>query len=143
MTSRIVSTEGERAALVKFIEARELPFTVTVESGRKRSVEQNRLQRSIIQDIAEQLGDQTTEEVRARCKLQYGVPILRRDSEAFRAAYDKHIKALPYETKLAFMSEPIDWPVTRMMTVKQKTEYLDTVMRVHAEQGIVFRGDVT
>jgi hypothetical protein len=35
------------------------------------------------------------------------------------------------------MLEPMDFPVTRMMNVKQKSEYLDAINRHFAEQGVV------
>jgi hypothetical protein len=35
------------------------------------------------------------------------------------------------------MAEPIDFPVTRQMTTKQKTEYLDGVFKALSEQGVI------
>ena len=99
-------------------------------SGKHRRTEQNRLQRLWCHEIAEQLADRTAEEVRGDCKLHFGVPILRAESEEFCAAYDKHIRPLSYETKLAFMSVPLDWPVTRLMTTRQTHDYLEQV-RTH------------
>jgi hypothetical protein len=136
MTSRNVTTEWERDAAIKLLRARKLPYTLTLTDGRRRTVDQNRLQRLWMGEIAEQLGDQTPEEVRGYCKLAIGVPILRAENDAFREAYDKHIKGLPYETKMAMMMEPLDWPVTRLMTTAQKSRYLDGVQRRFAEQGV-------
>lgn len=137
MTSRSVETDIQRAMLIRLIEARTLPFTVEIVDGRRRSSEQNRLQRQWINEIAEQLGDRTPEEVRAECKLRFGVPILRAESEIFRKKYDRLIKSMPYETKLELMAEPMDFPITRLMNVKQKTQYLDAIQRHYAEQGVV------
>jgi len=67
-------------------------------------------------------------------KLRIGVPILRRDSEAFRALYDRLLKPMAYEDKLEAM-EIIE--VTRGMTVKQMTEFLESVQRHWAKQGLV------
>jgi len=99
----------------------------------KRSLDQNALSFEIYKDIAGQVGDQTPDEVRRECKLRYGIPILRTD-EGFRNLYDKSIKStLNYEEKLEAMA----WfPVTRLMSKKQFTEYLDTVIREYAKQGI-------
>ena len=80
----------------------------------------------------------TAEEVRAYCKLTIGIPILRAESELFAQKYDEHIRRLPYETKLAMMAEPFDFPVTRLMTTAQKTRYLDEVQRHFGAQGVVF-----
>jgi hypothetical protein len=108
------------------------PFIVQV-VGEKRSLDQNALAFALYTEIAGQVGDQSVNEIRAECKLRYGVPILRAASEDFRARYDKVIKPHDYETKLALM----DWlPVTSLMDKAQFTEYLDTVIREHSKQGI-------
>lgn len=104
------------------------PCTVTIERGKKRSVEQNRLQRLWLLEAQDQ-GDQTAEEYRAYCKLHFGVPILRAENYEFRGAYDRLIRPRPYEEKLELMMVPLDFPVTRLMTTKQKTEYLDAMYR--------------
>lgn len=137
MTTRVVSTEADREGLLRLIRARPLPFTVEIVKGKRRSVEQNRLQRRLLNEIAEQTG-QTAEEVRASCKLTIGVPILRAESELFAEKYDRHIRHLPYETKLALMAEPFDFPVTRLMRTDQKTRYLDEIVRHFGAQGVVF-----
>lgn len=134
--TRSVDTETERDLLIKLIQRREIPFTVTVISGRRRSVLQNRLNRQWMIDASEQLGDQTPEEVRAYCKLTIGVPILRAENEAFCEGYDRVVKPLPYETKLALMAEPLDLPVTRLMTSEQFTRYLDSVAKHWSEKGV-------
>jgi hypothetical protein len=137
MTSRVITNTIDRAALVRFIETRQMPFTIEIVPGKRRSIEQNKLQRRVINTIAEQTG-QTAEEVRGYCKLTIGVPILRAENELFALKYDETIKGLPYETKLAIMQEPLDLPITRLMTTPQKTRYLDGVMRHFSEQGVVF-----
>ncbi|GEK48452.1 hypothetical protein HPA02_27350 [Bisbaumannia pacifica] len=91
---------------------------------KRRSWEQNKLQRKWCAEAAAQ-GDMTAEEYRGFCKLHFGVPILRRDSEAFREVYDRLIRPRDYAEKLELMQEPIDSQVTRLMTAAQKTEYLD------------------
>ena len=136
MTSRIINTEAERDGLVLLIKAQKLPFTIQVTKGRRRSVEQNRLQRMWVAEISEQIGEYTPEEVRAYCKLTMGVPILRAENDDFREKYDKHVRGLAYEVKLALMSEPLDMPVTRMMTTDQKRRYLDAVHKHFAAQGV-------
>ena len=137
MTSRIVTSEYEHRMFIKLVEGQKLPFTGSMVSGKSRSWLQNKLQRKWCDEIAEQLGDQTSEEWRGYCKLRFGVPIRRRDDAEFCEAYDKHIKHLPYETKIALMMLPIDFPVTRDMKTGQKTEYLDAVLRHFSEQGVI------
>jgi hypothetical protein len=136
-TSRIVETEHDRAVLIRFIEKKRLPFTTTMTDGKHRTDHQNKLQRQWVAEISQQLGDMTPEEVRGYCKLAFGVPILRQENDAFRAAYDATIKPLNYEAKLRLMMEPFDFGVTRIMTTRQKTAYLDAVHRHFSEQGVV------
>lgn len=119
------------------METHKLPCMVEVHNGKPRTVLQNRLQRKWMTEIAEQLGDRTPEEVRAYCKLTIGVPILREENETFRVKYDQIVRPLPYEQKLAIMSEPLDMPVTRLMSTKQKHAYLDAIFQHFSEKGIV------
>lgn len=135
--TRFVETERERHLLIRFIESQTLPITVSVTKGGKRSLKQNRLQRQWLNEISQQLGDQTPEEVRGYCKLTIGVPILRAENEAFREKYDAIVRPLPYEQKLALMMEPMDFPITRLMSIKQATAYLDGVHRHFSAKGIV------
>jgi hypothetical protein len=137
MTTRFIETEADRRMLLRFIEGHKIPCAVTIAHGGKRSLKQNRLQRQWLNEIAEQLGDRTPEEVRGYCKLTIGVPILRAEHETFCARYDAIVKPLPYEDKLALMMEPLDFPVTRLMTTKQATAYLDGVHRHFSEMGVV------
>lgn len=136
MSTRYAETERERTALLLFIEQQKLPLAVSVNSGSPRTTKQNRLQRQWCNEIADQLGDRTAEEVRGEAKLTFGVPILRAASEDYRRVYDKHVKGLPYHQKLALMMEPFDFAVTRLMTTRQHTNYLDAMHRHYSERGI-------
>jgi hypothetical protein len=89
-----------------------------------------------VREAAEQFGDRTAENVRGWGKLHHGVPILRAESDEYRARYDKVFKPLDYETKLELMQEPFDFPVTRLMNVSQKTRYLDAIHRALSEMGV-------
>lgn len=136
MTTWVVRTVLERARVLKMIENRkELPFTVNITKGVKRSDEQNKLQRKWLLEAQEQ-GDQTAEEYRAMCKLHFGVPILRAENEEFREVYDRLIRPRDYAEKLELMRVPMDLPVTRIMTTKQKTDYLDAIYRHFTEEGM-------
>ena len=123
--------------LIKLIETQKLPFTANIQRGSIRSYEQNRLQRLWCNEISEQLGDRTPEEVRGECKLTIGVPILRAEDEEFRVQYDRLIRPLAYEDKLACMMEPIDLPVTRRMKTAQKNKYLDGIFDLFTKQGVI------
>lgn len=136
MTTHIVRSAEEMERVARLVGNLKPPLTITVTSGASRSIEQNKLQRLWCMEAAEQLGDRTAEEVRGFCKLHYGVPIMREGHEDFRETYDRLIKPLPYETKLAFMMEPLDFPITRLMTVGEKSQYLDAMHKGLSELGV-------
>lgn len=124
METRFVETEEARQLWLKYLMSLELPFAASVFEGSKRSLAQNRLQRLLCNEIASQWEGHNAEYVRAYCKLTIGVPILRAASEAFREKYDRLLKPMTFEQKIEIMSEPMDLPVTRIMTVAQKSEFL-------------------
>jgi len=134
MTTRPVKNEADLKLLTIYLEQRKRPFTVEVTDGRDRSAEQNRLSQKWYSEIAEQTGEDR-EEVRSRCKLEIGVPIMREASDKFRATYDRLIRPLDYADKLALIRDT-DMPVTRLMNVGQMTEFMDAVFQKHAEFGI-------
>lgn len=126
-TSRIIQTPEDMESLTALLSNRAMPFTVAIKDGKHRTNNQNRLQHMWMAEAADQLKDQTSEDYRAYCKLHIGVPILRNCHEVFAEKYDRLIKPLPYEVKIEYMKEPIGFPVTSLMTTKQKGEYLDAV----------------
>lgn len=135
MSSHVIRNEDQRQKLIRALMAMDLPSTVSIRKGADRTVEQNKLQRLWVAEAAEQLGDEP-EEIRAYLKLRIGVPILRENHDDFRVQYDELVKPLPYEQKLALMREPVDFPVTRLMKVPEKREYLDRVYQHLSEQGV-------
>ncbi len=136
MTTHIVRSAEDMERVARLVGNLKPPLTITVTSGASRSLEQNKLQRLWCMEAAEQLGDRTAEEIRGFCKLHYGVPIMREGHDDFRETYDRLIKTLPYETKLAFMMEPLDFPITRLMTVGEKSQYLDAMHKGLSELGV-------
>ena len=136
MTTHIVRSAEDMERVARLVGNLKPPLTITVTSGASRSLEQNKLQRLWCMDAAEQLGDRTAEEVRGFCKLHYGIPIMREGHEDFREVYDRLIKPLPYETKIAYMMEPLDFPITRLMTVGEKSQYLDAMHKGLSELGV-------
>ena len=113
--------------------------TVTIEKGRTKykSHKQDKMENKWHVEAFEQLKDNEPEYKRGEAKLLLGVPILRNENEAFKKDYDLMIKPLPYEWKIKMMMEPIDFPVTRRMTMKQKARYLDAVKTRYEEQGVI------
>jgi hypothetical protein len=110
---------------------------VSIKTAEKdRSSSQNRLAFAWYKHLAAEMQDGTPEDKRAYCKLCIGVPI-RREKEEFRVVYDEHIRPLSYEAKIACMKSPIDFPVTRDMTIKEMTTYLNNIDQHFAEQGVI------
>lgn len=135
MSTRSIANKEQLDLLVTYLSNRKLPFTVEITDGRSRSVEANKLSQKWYAEIADQTGEDR-EDVRARCKLEIGVPILRAANEKFKATYDRLIRPLAHEDKLAAIRD-MDVPVTRLMNVSQMTQYMDLVFQRHAEFGIV------
>lgn len=135
--NRTIQTGQDKAMAIRLLEARPVPFTLSITDGKHRSTAQNKLAHMWMAEIAQQKGDMTPQDVRAYCKLTIGVPLLRAENEAFREGYDRIVRPLSYEQKIALMGEPLDLPVTRLMTTKQKTQYLDAIARHFGEQGII------
>ena len=136
MTSRVISCETDRKALVSLIENKKPPFSIVITDGRKRSIAQNRLQRLWMNEAAEQLHEDTSEGYRAYCKAWFGLPILCEDEE-FSRDYNDIVRPLTYEQKIKIMGLPIDFPVTRLMTVAQKQRYLDSVYGYFTGLGVL------
>ena len=136
MATHIVRSAEDMERVARLVGNLKPPLTITVTSGASRSLEQNKLQRLWCMEAAEQLGDRTAEEIRGFCKLHYGVPIMREGHDDFRETYDRLIKPLPYEPKLAYMMEPLDFPITRLMTGGEKSQYLDAMHKGLSELGV-------
>lgn len=133
MAHRIIENASDLADFARFLGNIKLPVTVEWVQGRDRTRDQNALQFLWAQEVSQQRGDCTTDEVRRDWKLRHGVPILREASPDFRAVYDKAIKPLPYELKVAAMAFI---PVSSEMKVRQMVQYLDTIQRECLEQGL-------
>ena len=101
-----------------------------------RSEMQNRTVFMWYREIAKAKGDETATDVRAYCKLHYGGPILREDNDDFREDYDQIVRPLSYENKLKIMVEPLDLPVTRIMSVDQMQRYMEEVEKYGYSFGV-------
>lgn len=112
----------------------QLPVTVSWKKGASRSLDQNALLWKWNGEIAAQLGDTTPEEVHAENKLTVGIPILR-ENDDFRETYDATLRPLPYERKLKLMEGELI-SVTRVMTTKEMSRFMDEVYRKWTERGM-------
>jgi len=97
-----------------------------------RSSKQNRLSFLWYRILGETTGHGIEYE-RHYHKLTYGIPLLREDA-AFNHFYQTALGHLSYEQRLMAMEYV---PVTRLMTVKQFAQYLNTVDQESANKGIV------
>ena len=94
-----------------------------------RTLAQNAGTHVLYEIIAQALPEDDAAGWKRYCKLHFGVPILRAEDPEFRDIYDRSIKPLPYETKLAVMAY---FPVTSLMNRDQIGRYIDA-MRDHFE----------
>lgn len=118
-------------------------YVCNIDTSKKRSVDQNRLWAAIYKRISEQLGAGTAEDIkdwRAECKLNHGVPIMRRDSDKFEEDWRKYLSGKNYEQQLDFMKrffgDPDGFPVTRQFNTKQGKEYTDALADTYVPQGV-------
>lgn len=137
MTTKVLKSADDIEALSRFISSRgSFPITVTITKGSPRADQQNRLAQRWNADISRQIEDQTFEDIRTFNKLHFGVPILRAENEAFRIEYDRVFKGMSYEEKVNSI-QVFDLPVTRLLTTKQMSLYMDEVLKYWTEKGFV------
>ena len=132
-----VRTEQERQIFVNAATIRPLPYSAQMTKPKSiRSAKQNSLQRKWLAE-AEDQGDNKAEEYRGYCKLHFGVAIMKYESPEWAEKYDAIIKPLDYEQKLQMMMEPLDFPVTRCMSTKGKSAYLDKMLAHFESLGFI------
>lgn len=116
----------------------EQPFTWSIEAGVKegRRAAQNRLSHRWYADVARCLEGHEVSDVRAISKLHHGVPLMRELHDDFREKWDRLVKdRFTYTEKLEMMLDPVDFPVTRLMTVGEMTEYMNRIDRYWTQAG--------
>ena len=138
MTTRVIKTPEQQAEVCKLLGSIEkLPITVTWVQGKDRTGQQNSLAFKWYKEIAEQLGDRAATDVRMDCKLNIGVRMMVTESEDFRNKWHRLIMdRFTYEEKRELMVEPMDMPVTRLMSTKQMTAYLEAIIATYAPMGV-------
>lgn len=127
-----IHTEEQRNVLLAYVKRQELPMHARVsEKLPTRSQKQNRWYGMVMTQMGKE-GDQSSEEYRAECKLNFGAPILCRDSERYKEAFDACIDVHCYEDQLKYIRS---FSVTRGMNVKQMTEYMELLYRHFSQLG--------
>lgn len=112
-------------------------------TGRDRSLEQNGLWAGMYKRSAETTGQGTPDEVRAYCKLHFGVPIMCRDDEGFAAGWQRYFSLLPYEEQMHLMGPnplfgPHGFPVTRLFSTRQGAEFTEALLDHFEPKGVYF-----
>lgn len=137
MTTRIIRTHDDIDGLSRLLKSRKLPMTVSIAAGEDRTGQQNALAFRWFQEAADQLGDRTASDIRAHCKLHHGVGMLHVENDAFREQWDRLIRdRFTYEEKLALMLPPHDYPVSRVMTVRQMSRWMDAIHAEYSALGV-------
>lgn len=143
----IVNSDGSLFALIGILRETfktKKYFTVTLKFGKVRSVSQNAMAHAWYAQVAEELREDTAEEVKCKCKLHLGAPILFRDTDFeikengvsynFYELYQTLITPLSYEDQLKAM---VFFPVTRFFTTEQHALYLEGVQRNYAHKNVM------
>lgn len=132
-TIRVLS-EQEAQRVASMITGLPLPFTITIGDGDKRSLSQNALIHKWFGQIAAHYGDKTAMQVKGECHVAYGVPIRRRDP-VWSRVWERMFDGLTYEQQ-CFLFERGILSMTREMTVKQLTEYMDAMQAHYRAEGV-------
>ena len=103
-----------------------------VPPNKLRSKEQNAQSWVWYKEIEEHFGEMPNF-AHDHTKLMVGVPILQRDSEKFRSTWELFTKDRDYNELMDFIHH---WPITRVFTPKQMSEYLDSMCVYWAKQGL-------
>lgn len=131
MISRVLRTDQDRDAWVKFIAAQPLPMTVMAIKGAKRSIPQNSTAAKWYAEIAAETGD-TPIAIKAMCKYQFGRMIMQAENPAWVAEWEPLYGPLDYQRRLKLF-EVI--PLTSKFTTKQMASYMDAIQKTYTAQG--------
>lgn len=117
-------------------------LTVTVKTGRDRTLDQNALWFAMYKRIAQAM-EWHIDEARRHCKLHFGVPLMRNECAEFRQNWNELLLHLSYEKKLELMGAnkllgPDGFPVTRLFNRAQGIEYTNRIVDDFREQGVFF-----
>jgi len=99
-------------------------YVQILEYNEKRSKAQNRLSHQWYIDISTQGSEYTPEQVKARSKYHYGLPIMRADDVYMKYWDLARFDELDYKEILVILEK---WPMTSSMGIKQMTKYLTDI----------------
>jgi len=99
---------------------------VTAKLGKARTLPQNAIQHVWYTQMAMEDRSMSLKEHTRFCKYTYGVPILCAADPEYRAMCRRLLGPLDYECRQEAMDH---FPVTRLMTKQQESEYLEAVQK--------------
>lgn len=119
---------------------------VSWSTKKDRTLDQNSLWAGMYKRISQTMGDGSAADiqaVKADCKLNLGVPILRRDCERFESGWARYFSKETYAAQLFLMGpNPLfgqdGFPVSRLLDVKQGVEYTEAITRQYGPLGVFF-----
>ena len=116
-----------------------VPEVIVRPYDEKRNKGQNSLIYAIYKEFGLQVEGENPKTIMRYCKLHHGIPLLRLADQKFRNQWDKSIGLmLTYEEQL----EAMDWfPVTRLMSKRQCSDYIDAMVADHARRGYYLKTD--
>lgn len=117
-------------------------LTVTLNTGKKRSISQNSLSHQWYAQVAIETQEYTAGHVKCLCKYHVGLPILRGVPEDERSTEiqkictfcEEVLDHVPYETRIEMMEY---LPVTSLMTTEQLSEYLTGVQFNYSRKNVI------
>ena len=119
---------------------------VSWSTKKDRTLDQNAMWAALYQRISQTMGDGSAadiQSVKADCKLNLGVPILRRDCERFESGWARYFEKETYAAQLFLMGpNPLfgqdGFPVSRLLDTKQGVEYTEAITRQYGPLGVFF-----
>lgn len=124
----------DTSKLFAYLGDMEPPYCVTVQKGRKRTLDQNALLHKWFGEIAKHYGDRTALDVKGECHRQWGLTIRLRD-EPFAWVWARTGAGLGYEAQCRMLASGI-LGVSSKMTVTELSEYMDGMSTHYLSEGV-------
>lgn len=104
-------------------------FTVTINTGKKRTLQQNSISHVWYSKIYKEEREYLPDGVKRLCKYHFGLPILRAEDEHMNDVCCRIIDPLSYEDRILAMEY---LPVTSLMDTQQLSMYLEQMQQHYA-----------
>ena len=132
MPSRAIRTEADREAFTRLFAAFPLPCTASLAKGVRRSNQQSKTVEKWYSQIGAELGALPIE-VKAECKMLYGLPIMQLENAAWVAEWEPLYGPLDHARRLKLFQV---LPLTSKFTTRQMGAYMDAVQLVYRQMGV-------